>query len=83
MYVDQKGLAAMLAIKRTAGITPEVNLRNSLHEGNKACKQGIRPDFETQGRLYKKSNPGSGISVAPQKGLMSSKIKTKMLQNTQ
>ena len=71
MYVNQKGLAAMLAIKRTAGVTPEVNLRNSLHECNKACKQGIRPDFETQGRLYKKSN--LGISVTSQKGLMSSK----------
>ena len=37
-YVDQKGLAAMLAIKRLAGVTQEVNLRNSLHAGDKTCK---------------------------------------------
>ena len=28
-YVGQSGSAAMLAIKRSAGVTPEVNLRNS------------------------------------------------------
>ena len=30
----------MLAAKRSAGVAPEVNLRNSLHAGNKAHKQG-------------------------------------------
>ena len=28
-YVGQSGLAAMLAVKRSAGVAPEVNLRNS------------------------------------------------------
>ena len=32
--------------------------------------QGIHPDFETQGRHYQKSK--TGVSVAPQKGHMSS-----------
>ena len=27
-YVGQKGLAAMLAAKRSAGVAPEVNLKN-------------------------------------------------------
>ena len=34
-----KGLAAMLAIERSAGVTPEVNLRNILHTDDEACKQ--------------------------------------------
>ena len=33
-YVDQKGLAAMLADKRSAGVAPVVNLRNLLHSGD-------------------------------------------------
>ena len=37
-YMDQNGLAAILATKRAAGITPEVNLRIPLLAGNKAHK---------------------------------------------
>ena len=37
----------------------------------KACKREIHPGFETQGRRHQKSK--TGVSVAPQKGLMSSK----------
>ena len=33
-YMDQKGLAAMLATKRSAGVTPEMNLRNPLRAGD-------------------------------------------------
>ena len=43
-----KGLAALLAAKRLAGVTPEVNLRNPLHAGEKACISGIHSGFETQ-----------------------------------
>ena len=32
-YTDQKGFPAMLSVKRSAGITPKVNLRNPLHLG--------------------------------------------------
>ena len=39
--------AAMLAVKRSAGVTLEVNLRNPLHTGNETCKQEILPDLET------------------------------------
>ena len=37
-YVDQKGSAAMLTSIQSAGVAPEVNLRNSLHTGDKARK---------------------------------------------
>ena len=70
-YVDRKGLAAMLTFIQLAGVAPEVNLRNSLHAGDKARKRGIHPGFESQGRRHQKSK--TGVSVAPRKGLMSSK----------
>ena len=69
-YVDQKGLAAMLVIKSSAGVAPEVILRNPFHEGDEAGKQGIHYDFESQGRQHQKST--TGVSVAPLKGLMPS-----------
>ena len=36
--LGQKGSAAMLAIKRSAGVAPKVNLRNPLHTGEEAYK---------------------------------------------
>ena len=33
-----------LAIKRSGGVSLKVNLRNPLHTGNEARKQGIQPD---------------------------------------
>ena len=68
-YVGQRGLVAMPANK-SAGIKPGVNLSYPLHTGNKAHKKGMDPDIETQGRHHPKSK--AGVSVAPQKGLMSS-----------
>ena len=44
-YVDNKGLALLLATKRPAGVTPERNLRDY-------------PGFETHGRCHQKSKPG-------------------------
>ena len=64
-YVDEKGSAAMMASKRSAGVSPEENLRILLYEGNEASKQEIHPGFETQDRHYQKSK--TGVSVAPQK----------------
>ena len=61
----------MLATKRSAGVAPDVNLRNLLHAGNETCKHGIHYGFETQSRHHQKSK--TGVSVAPQKGLMSPK----------
>ena len=37
-YVDKKGQAAMLAVKRSADATPEVNLKSVLHIGEGVCK---------------------------------------------
>ena len=45
------------------------------HTGEKACRKGIHPGFETQGRHHQKSK--TGVTVAPQKGLMSSKTSKK------
>ena len=71
-YVEEIASAAMLAAKRLAGIVPEVNLREHitytpLQSMNKAAHFG----FETQRRCHLKSK--TGVSEAPQKGLMSSK----------
>ena len=37
-YVDENGSAAMLAAKRSAGVTPEVNLRILLHTDDEGHK---------------------------------------------
>ena len=72
----------MLATKRSVGVTPEVNIRKRvtctpLPCANKAALSG----FEIQGRCHQKSE--TGVSVAPQKGLMSSKnfVKRKILNS--
>ena len=70
-YTDQKGTAAMLSTKRSAGVTPEVSVRNPLHNGEKACKQGIHPGFETQCRRHQMSK--TGVSAAWQKDLVAPK----------
>ena len=67
-----KQLTIMLAAKRSAGVAPEVKLREHISRmpppsANKASHSG----FETQRRHHQKSK--TGVSVAPQKGLMSSK----------
>ena len=63
---------AMLAPKRSAGVAPKVNLREHVTympppSVNKAAHSG----FETQRRHHQKSK--TGVSMASQKGLMSSK----------
>ena len=37
-YIDQKGSAAMLAVKRSAGVAPEVGLGNPLSASDEAYK---------------------------------------------
>ena len=71
--MEEDGLAAMLAANRLAGVAPEMNLRECvthmpLPRVNKATHSG----FETQRRHHQKSK--TGVSVASQKGLMSSKL---------
>ena len=47
--VDPEGSAAMLCVKRSAGVTLRVNLRNLLHTGDEAHNQGISPHHH---RMY-------------------------------
>ena len=56
--MNQKGSAAMLAIKMSAGVAPEVNVRNPLHTDENTLKQGIYPGFETQDRCNQESKTG-------------------------
>ena len=46
--MDHKSSAAILATKRSAGVAPEVNLRNPLRARDKSRKLGIHPGFETR-----------------------------------
>ena len=46
--MDQHDSAVMLTAKRSAGVAPEVNPRNALCAGDKACQGGIHSGFETQ-----------------------------------
>ena len=61
-YINQiwctKGSAAMLAVKRPAGVAPEVYRRNPLHTRNEALKEGIDTGFETR-TLLKSITSGS------------------------
>ena len=66
----------MLTSIQLAGVTPEVNLR--ITQARKHAK-GIHPGFKTLGKHHQKSK--TGVSVAPQKGLMPSKIYKKTKQN--
>ena len=72
--------AAMLAAKRSAGVSPEVNLRECisrtpLPSANKAAHSG----FETRRRHHQKSK--TGVSVAPQKHVCPPKIIKKRKEN--
>ena len=71
-YVEEIGLAAMMAAKRLVSVTPEVDLRECVTgTPNKAAHSG----FETQRRYQKKSKISKiGVSVAHKKDLCPSKI---------
>ena len=62
---DQKSFTTMLDIKSSAGVTPQVNLRNPLHPGKEVHKYEIPVCFETRGRRHRKSK--AGVSVVTQK----------------
>ena len=67
-----KRSAAMVAAKRLAGVAPEVNLRERIScMPTPSANKAVHSDFETQRRRHQKSK--TGLSVAPQKGFMSSK----------
>ena len=62
----------MLTIKRLAGVTPEVNLKECIsHMPLLSVNKVAHSGFETQRRRYYQKSK-TGVSVAPQKGLISS-----------
>ena len=72
-YVEENGFVVMLAVKRLAGVTPEVNLREcATHMVVPSVNKAAHSGFETQRRLHHKSK--TGVSVAPQKDLSSPKF---------
>ena len=71
--MSENSLAAMLAAKRSLGVTPEVNLRECippmpLPSANKAAHSG----FENRGNITK--SPKTGVS-GPTKGPANEKCK--------
>ena len=70
--MEENGSATMLAAMRSAGDAPEVNLKECVtHTPPPSANKAAHSGFETQRRHHQKSI--RGISVAPQKGLVSSK----------
>ena len=64
--MDQRGATAILAVKRSTSVTPEVNLKNPLYAGDKVWKPGIHPGFENQKSKIR-------VPVDSQKGFIFSK----------
>ena len=53
----------MVAVKRSAGVATEVNMRNSLHVDDEACKQRVHhPGLEIWDRRH--WNSKTGVSLA-------------------
>ena len=69
--MEENDSAAMLATKRSAGVRPEVNL-SVTHTPLPSVNKAAQPGFETQSICHQKSK--TEVSVAPQKGPISSKI---------
>ena len=68
-----KRSGAMLAVKRSAGVAPEMNLREHIsHTPLPSVNKAVHSGFETQKKCHQKSK--TGVSVAPQIGVMSSKF---------
>ena len=64
--VDKSGskrFSAMLVVKRSVGVTSEVNQKCPVHIGDEARTQGIHPGFETQGRHHQKSKTGVPVTL--------------------
>ena len=76
---DTNGCVHVLGVKISAGVSPEVNLWNPLHAGDKACNRGIHHFFQNQDVHHHKSKTGASVGLqkidVPQKLL---KQKNKM-----
>ena len=67
-YVEKNSLAAMLAAKRSAGVTSEGNLQKHItHTPLPTANKAAHSVFEAQRRRYQKSK--TGVSVANKKEL--------------
>ena len=63
-YAEENGSATMLAAKRSAGVTPKMNVRECItHVSPPSVNKAIHSGFETQRRRHQKSK--TGVSVAP------------------
>ena len=71
-YVDENSSAAMLATKRSAGVTPEVNLRILLCSGEEARKQEI----------YSALKLRADIIRSPKQGLQKTNVFQTFLKNS-
>ena len=59
-YVEENGLAAILAAKRSAGVAAEVNLKEPVtHTPPPSVNEAAHSSLETQRRYYQKSKTGS------------------------
>ena len=78
-YVEENGSAAILAAKRSAGVASEVNLREHItHMPPPSVNKAAHSGFQIHRRHQQKYK--TGISVAPQKGLISSKFFFKKIE---
>ena len=68
----------MLAIRRSAGVIPEMNLNKPLHAGEEARKLRIHPGFETQTDITR--GPKQGYQWT-QKNMLFSKFFLKKPKN--
>ena len=59
-----------MAMNRSAGVAPVVDLWSPFHASNEACWE-IRPGFETQGGIHQKSK--TLVTVVLEGGFMLSK----------
>ena len=63
-YGEEIGSAAMLATKRSAGVAPEVNLRECVtHMPLPRTDKAAHSGFETQSRHHQKSKTGAKSAV--------------------
>ena len=75
-YADQKVLTAMLASIQSTGVAPQVNLSNSMQTRKHVSEKST---LDLKPRTDITRSPKQGVSVTPQKGLMSFKMFKKIV----
>ena len=73
-YLEEIGLAAMLAVKKLVGVTPEVNLRECVtHAPPPSTNKAAHSGFETQINITR--SPKQGYQWSHKKDLFPLKLK--------